>query len=42
MINRINNNAKNYNEALAIICEYIDPVDQYDMMDDFDDYDIGI
>lgn len=45
MINRITKDAKSYEDALAIMCEYIEPVDQYGMNDDFDDYDnfdIGI
>lgn len=45
MINRITKDAKSYEDALAIMCEYIEPVDQYGMEDNFDDYDsfdIGI
>ena len=41
MINRITKDAKSYDDALAIMCEYIDPVEQYDM-NDYDDFEIGI
>lgn len=41
MINRITKNAKSYDDALAIMCEYIDPVDQYDM-NEYDDFEIDI
>lgn len=42
MINRITTTAKSYDDALAIMCEYIEPVDEYGMDEDFDEYDIGI
>ena len=41
MINRITN-SKSYDEALAIMCEYIDPVSKdYEDIDSFDNYDDG-
>ena len=42
MINRITTTAKSYDDALAIMCEYIEPVDEYGMNEDSDEYDIGI
>ena len=41
MINSITKNAKSYDDALAIMCEYIDPVDKYDM-NEYDDFEIDI
>ena len=43
MINRITTSAKSYDEALAIMMDYVDPVDvNYDLNEEFDDFKVGI